>query len=70
MLKFKFPEKCPNCNSKKLTGSESCIIYECGGKISITGIYGDVLNYVFKHCMAEAKTEVKKRFNIKKKRKK
>lgn len=55
MLKFKFPENCPNCNSELLGGSEQCMVYECGGKISITGNFGDVLNFVFKNCHAETK---------------
>jgi len=62
MLKFKFPLKCPNCNSKTVGGSDSCNIYECGGKISVTNYYGDCLTFIFKNCQAEEKEKVKARF--------
>jgi len=64
MMNFKFPNKCPNCDSKIMGGSDSCIFYECGGKISITGHYGDVITFVFKNCLADKKEEIKKRFKI------
>lgn len=65
MIKFKFPTKCPNCNAKLVGGSDKCSLYECGGKVSITGEYGDVLTFVFKNCLAEVKGKINDR--IKKK---
>jgi len=61
-LNFTFHKRCPNCNAKPLGGSKTCIIYECGGKVSITADYGDCLTFIFKNCNAEPKKFVKERF--------
>lgn len=63
MLKFKFPKKCPSCDAGELTSSKNCIIYDCGGKISVITRFGDLINCSFKNCSVETKAEVKTRFS-------
>lgn len=63
MLKFNFSKKCPNCASKLIAVTEGCGLYDCGGKISVTGHYGDVITFVFKNCLAEDSASLKKRLS-------